>query len=51
MTQAFDVNARGCYNAIRAAVDAGHGRFVNTSPMASLAGHHGSFHHNISEEM
>ena len=49
--KAFDVNTRGCYNAIRAAVDAGHARFVNTSPMASLAGHHGNFHHNINEEM
>jgi nucleoside-diphosphate-sugar epimerase len=49
--KAFDVNTRGCYNAIRAAVKAGHARFVNTSPMASLVGHHGSFHHNINEEM
>ncbi len=29
---AFDVNCRGTYNAIRAAVDQGHARFINTGP-------------------
>jgi nucleoside-diphosphate-sugar epimerase len=36
--RAFDVNVRGCYNAILAAVRAGHRRFVNTGPMACLVG-------------
>ena len=45
------MNVRGCYNAIRAAVEAGHTRFVNTGPMASLVGHHAAYHHQINEEM
>ena len=50
---AFDVNVRGCYNAIRAAVAAGHTRFVNSGPLASLVGHRvgGPFHHQMREEI
>ncbi len=35
---AFDVNTRGTWNALRAAVEAGHRRFVNTGPRFTLAG-------------
>ncbi|MEE2657510.1 MAG: NAD-dependent epimerase/dehydratase family protein [Candidatus Latescibacterota bacterium] len=35
---AFDVNALGTYNSIRAAVDLGHKRFVNTGPHFTVAG-------------
>jgi nucleoside-diphosphate-sugar epimerase len=35
---AFRVNAQGTYNAIRAAVLAGHDRFVNTGPVRSVVG-------------
>ena len=34
----FDVNVRGTYNAIEAAVRHGHRRFVNTWPGATIAG-------------
>ena len=32
---AFDVNTRGTWNGLRAAVEAGHRRFVNTGPRSS----------------
>ena len=35
---AFDVNTRGTWNALRAAVEVGHRRFVNTGPRFTLAG-------------
>lgn len=46
---AWDVNARGTYHAVRAAAAAGHSRFINTSPVASLVGHHQQHHHAITE--
>ena len=36
---AFDVSTKGTYSAIRAAVDAGHDRFVNTGPHFTHVGH------------
>lgn len=48
---AFDVSTKGTYNAIRAAVDHGHRRFVNTGPIFAHTGHtYSSFAHDISEE-
>jgi nucleoside-diphosphate-sugar epimerase len=35
---AFGVNTVGTYNALRAAVDLGHERFINTGPLFTLAG-------------
>ena len=35
---AFDVNCNGVYNAIRAAVSAGHARFINTGPHFTITG-------------
>jgi hypothetical protein len=36
---AFDVSTKGTYSAIRAAVDNGHERFVNTGPHFTHIGH------------
>ena len=36
---AFHVNVRGTFNAIRAAVAAGHDRFVNSGPVDAVVGH------------
>ena len=36
--RAFDVNTRGTYNALTAAVELGHVRFINTGPRFTLAG-------------
>ena len=35
---AFEVNAKGTLNAVRAAAEAGHARFVNTGPRFTVAG-------------
>lgn len=35
---AFDVNTRGTWNALRAAVELGHERFINTGPWFTIAG-------------
>ena len=35
---AFDVNTRGTWNALRAAVELGHERFINTGPRFTIAG-------------
>ena len=35
---AFDVNTLGTYNAMRAAVELGHGRFINTGPHFTIVG-------------
>ena len=37
-TLAFDVNTRGTWNAVRAAVELGHARFINTGPRFTIVG-------------
>ena len=45
----FDVNARGVFNACKAAAEAGHARLVNTGPWTVIAGHARTFHHQLTE--
>lgn len=48
---AFHVNARGVYNAIKAAVAEGHRRIINTGPLSVIAGHSKTFNHRVTEAM
>ena len=48
---AFDVNARGVFNAATAAVQCGHARLVNTGPWTVVGGHYRNWHHNLNENM
>jgi nucleoside-diphosphate-sugar epimerase len=48
---AFDVNARGVFNAATAAVRCGHERLINTGPWTVVGGHYRNWHHNLNEDM
>jgi nucleoside-diphosphate-sugar epimerase len=48
---AFEVNCRGIYNAVLAAVECGHRRFVNTGPWSVVGGHYRNWHHGLDENM
>ena len=48
---AFDVNARGCYNTMAAAVEHGIGRIINSGPFYAVAGPtYERFDHQIKPE-
>lgn len=46
---AFEVNCKGVYNAMVAAVANGHARLINTGPKEVHAGHQYRSHHNLGE--
>lgn len=48
---AFEVNCRGVYNALVAAVENGHRRFINTGPWSVVGGHHRNWYHGLHENM